>query len=186
MTTLVTDESWHLPHQHTLWASMSSKSVVEESLEENTGVSACGCIMQALFKSLGSWGWSTWSDVNINVQILMLQLTQPAAAWGQEESLEQRSPCSLLVLREAAAWSFQMCALAQLHTCEHCRAGSSSHTRRVTHCWEHLRCPPYPAPCWCDRSGRCHWGTASNALEQLMGKRGQARKVIFLHFCVYR
>lgn len=28
--------------------------------------------------------------------------------------------------------------------------------------------------------------TASNALELLVGKRGQARKVIFLHFYVYR
>lgn len=63
MTTLVTDKSWHLPHQHTLWASMSSKSTVEESLKVNTEVSACGCILQALLNRLGSRGWSISSPV---------------------------------------------------------------------------------------------------------------------------
>lgn len=75
----------------------------------------------------------------------MLQLTQPAAARGQEESLEQTSPCILLVLWEAPAWSFQMCALAQLHTCEHCRL-AGPHTPDVSHtagstCTATLPCP---------------------------------------------
>jgi len=80
----------------------------------------------------------------------MLQLTQPAAARGREESREQRSPCSLLVLGKTAVASFQMCALAfssgasercgdgKLYTCQTCQKRFSGASALAAHpMWSH-------------------------------------------------